>query len=191
MPPNPHSLTVVIVAKNEQRNITQCIAGASFADEVLVLDSGSSDATVRLAQEAGARVVQTDWPGYGPQVARGFALALVDVTTDFRAGEYVDVLEVIRHMRSRDNVPTWMIGGSDSTGLTLAFAAKLPLDQPMGAVFYSPFDFSAADAGLLKRPTLVVSGRGGPLCQAQRVVECTDLGAGQAERRPERLRRPL
>ncbi len=91
MPPNPHSLTVVIVAKNEQRNITQCIASASFADEVLVLDSGSTDATVRLAQEAGARAVQTDWPGYGPQVARGFALAnsewVLSLDADERIGD--------------------------------------------------------------------------------------------------------
>jgi glycosyltransferase involved in cell wall biosynthesis len=72
---NPHSLTVVIVAKNEERNIAECIASASFADEVLVLDSRSTDATVRLAQAAGARVIETDWPGYGPQVARGFELA--------------------------------------------------------------------------------------------------------------------
>jgi glycosyltransferase involved in cell wall biosynthesis len=73
--PPEHTLTVVIVAKNEARNIADCIASASFADEVLVLDSGSSDGTAGLAAAAGARVVQTDWPGYGPQVARGFGLA--------------------------------------------------------------------------------------------------------------------
>lgn len=70
-----HSLTVVIVAKNEERNIAECVASASFADEVLVLDSNSSDATAALASAAGARVVQTDWPGYGPQVARGIGMA--------------------------------------------------------------------------------------------------------------------
>ena len=70
-----HSLTVVIVAKNEARNITECVASVSFADEVVVLDSGSTDQTAALARAAGARVVQTDWPGYGPQVARGFTLA--------------------------------------------------------------------------------------------------------------------
>jgi glycosyltransferase involved in cell wall biosynthesis len=81
VPPNPvaphpdHTLTVVIVAKNEARNITECVASVSFADEVVVLDSGSSDRTALLAAQAGARVVQTDWPGYGPQVARGFRMA--------------------------------------------------------------------------------------------------------------------
>ena len=71
---NPHSLTVVIVAKNEETNIAECVASASFADAVLVLDSGSTDATARRAVLAGARVVQTDWPGYGSQVARGYAM---------------------------------------------------------------------------------------------------------------------
>jgi glycosyltransferase involved in cell wall biosynthesis len=71
---NPHSLTVVIVAKNEETNIAECVASASFAEAVLVLDSGSSDATASRAAAAGARVVQTDWPGYGSQVARGFGM---------------------------------------------------------------------------------------------------------------------
>jgi glycosyltransferase involved in cell wall biosynthesis len=73
--PQQDRLTIVIVAKNEARNIAECVAGAAFASEVLVLDSGSSDATVELAERAGAKVVRTDWPGYGPQVARGFAMA--------------------------------------------------------------------------------------------------------------------
>ena len=72
---NPHSLTVVIVAKNEERNIAECVASAAFADEVLVLDSNSTNHTAAEAKRAGARVVVTDWPGYGPQVARGFGLA--------------------------------------------------------------------------------------------------------------------
>ncbi len=73
--PQPDTLTIVIVAKNEARNIVDCVASASFADEVLVLDSNSTDNTPVLAEQAGARVIKTDWPGYGPQVARGFSLA--------------------------------------------------------------------------------------------------------------------
>ncbi len=88
MPPLP-TLSVVIVTKNEARNIADCIASVAFADEVLVLDSGSSDATVALATAAGARVVATDWPGYGPQVARGFGLARGDWVLSLDADERV------------------------------------------------------------------------------------------------------
>jgi glycosyltransferase involved in cell wall biosynthesis len=100
--PNPHSLTVVIVAKNEARNIAECVHSASFADEVLVLDSRSGDATVQLARDAGARVVETDWPGYGPQVARGFAMARGDWVLSLDADERItaplraEILDALR-----------------------------------------------------------------------------------------------
>jgi len=101
--PSPeHTLTVVIVAKNEARNIAECVASASFADEVVVLDSGSSDRTAALAAAAGAKVVQTDWPGYGPQVARGFRLAtsawVLSVDADERITDALrtEVLAAIR-----------------------------------------------------------------------------------------------
>ena len=83
------TLSVVIVAKNEARNIAECVASAAFANEVLVLDSGSSDATAELAEAAGARVVKTDWPGYGPQVARGFSLARGDWVLSLDADERI------------------------------------------------------------------------------------------------------
>lgn len=85
----PPTLTVVIVAKNEAKNIAECVASASFANEVLVLDSRSSDDTVALAQQAGARVVQTDWPGYGPQIARGFSMAQGDWVLSLDADERI------------------------------------------------------------------------------------------------------
>ncbi len=85
----PPTLTVVIVAKNEARNIADCVTSASFADEVLVLDSCSSDDTMALAERAGARVIQTDWPGYGPQIARGFSMAKSDWVLSLDADERI------------------------------------------------------------------------------------------------------
>ncbi len=85
----PPTLSVVIVAKNESRNISECIASASFADEVLVLDSNSTDGTADLARQAGAKVVTTDWPGYGPQVARGFSMATCDWVLSLDADERI------------------------------------------------------------------------------------------------------
>lgn len=69
-------LSVIVITRNEQANIEACLASVSFAREVVVLDSGSTDATVALAQAAGARVERTgDWPGFGPQKNRALALA--------------------------------------------------------------------------------------------------------------------
>jgi glycosyltransferase involved in cell wall biosynthesis len=51
------TLTVVILTLNEERHIAECVASVRGADEVIVVDSGSSDRTQELAQAAGARVV--------------------------------------------------------------------------------------------------------------------------------------
>ena len=72
-------LSVIIVAKNEAANIVDCVRSARFADEVIVLDSSSTDATADLARAEGALVTVTpDWPGYGPQNNRGIDLATGD-----------------------------------------------------------------------------------------------------------------
>ncbi len=72
------TLSIVIVAKNEALNIADCVRSARFADEVIVLDSGSTDGTAELARAEGARVVVADWPGYGPQNNRGIDMASGD-----------------------------------------------------------------------------------------------------------------
>ena len=60
-------LSIVIVAKNESKNIYECVRSAAFADEILVVDSGSTDETISLAKSAGARIIKKKWIGYGPQ----------------------------------------------------------------------------------------------------------------------------
>jgi glycosyltransferase involved in cell wall biosynthesis len=100
------SLTIIIAAKNEARNISDCVQSASFADEIIVLDSGSTDGTQQLAESAGAQVVATDWPGYGPQQSRGIALAKSDWVLSLDADERItsalkaEVLEAIRSERA-------------------------------------------------------------------------------------------
>ena len=51
------TLSVIIITKNEAHNIVACLNSASFADQWIVVDSGSTDGTTELAQQAGAMVV--------------------------------------------------------------------------------------------------------------------------------------
>jgi len=60
-------LTVTVITLNEAAHITDCLASVAWADEILVVDSGSTDGTVDLARAAGARVIVRDWPGYAAQ----------------------------------------------------------------------------------------------------------------------------
>ena len=60
-------LSVTIITLNEERRVGKCIESASFADEILVVDSASSDRTVEIARKLGARVIHQDWLGYGRQ----------------------------------------------------------------------------------------------------------------------------
>ena len=83
-------LSVIIITKNEAANIAACLKSVSFADEFIVVDSGSTDGTVELAQALGARVeVTADWPGFGPQKNRALDLATGDWVLSIDADERV------------------------------------------------------------------------------------------------------
>ena len=84
------SISVVVITKNEEANIERCLRSVDWADEVIVLDSGSTDRTVEISQELGARVsVTTDWPGFGPQKNRALELATGDWVLSLDADEWV------------------------------------------------------------------------------------------------------
>ena len=83
-------LSVVIIAKNEASVIAACLDSvAGLADEVVVLDSGSSDGTREVCAALGARVVETDWPGFGPQKQRTVEAAGNDWVLSLDADERV------------------------------------------------------------------------------------------------------
>jgi glycosyltransferase involved in cell wall biosynthesis len=71
-------ISAVIIARDEADRIEACLASVAFLDERLVLDSGSRDDTVARARAAGARVLETDWPGYAAQRNRAAAAAAND-----------------------------------------------------------------------------------------------------------------
>jgi glycosyltransferase involved in cell wall biosynthesis len=60
-------LSAVVITLNCASQLQACLESVAFADEVLVVDSGSTDGTVALAQGCGARVIHQEWLGFGPQ----------------------------------------------------------------------------------------------------------------------------
>src|SRR5882672_6304598 len=84
------NISVVVITKNEEANIERCLRSVDWADEVIVLDSGSSDRTVEISRKLGARVsVTEDWPGFGPQKNRALEQATGDWVLSLDADEWV------------------------------------------------------------------------------------------------------
>ena len=74
--PGTAELSAIIITRNEEARIRECLASVSFAAEVIVVDNASTDATPDIARAAGAQVHHApDWPGFGPQKNRALALA--------------------------------------------------------------------------------------------------------------------
>lgn len=83
-PTNPSArrptLGVALIALDSAARLAQCLEAVAFADDIVVLDGGSRDATVEIAKAHGARVlVEREWPGFGPQKN----LALAALATDW------------------------------------------------------------------------------------------------------------
>jgi glycosyltransferase involved in cell wall biosynthesis len=67
-------LSAIVITKNEAANIGECLDSLAFCDERIVVDCGSTDATIEIARQKGARVEFHEWCGDGPQ--RNYALSL-------------------------------------------------------------------------------------------------------------------
>jgi len=81
------NLSVIIITKDEADNIRACIESVKWSDEIIVVDSGSSDATVEICREMGAQVHTLDWPGYGMQKNRALSYATRDWVFSIDADE--------------------------------------------------------------------------------------------------------
>ena len=82
-------LSVIIIAKNEEANIGRCLASVAFADEIIVLDSGSTDKTVEIAKAYTDKVFLTDWRGYGVQKQRALEYTTGDWVLNLDADESI------------------------------------------------------------------------------------------------------
>lgn len=110
-------ISACVIAKDEADRIERCLASVAWCDEVLVLDSGSRDDTVALCRAAGARVLETDWPGWVRQKQRATDAATHDWIFSIDADERVDdaLRAALEHLRSTgrldgpDAPPAWEV----------------------------------------------------------------------------------
>jgi glycosyltransferase involved in cell wall biosynthesis len=81
--------SVIVITKNEEASIRRCLESVRWADEIIVLDSGSTDDTVSICREYTAHVYRTDWPGFGPQKNRALERATGDWVLSLDADEWM------------------------------------------------------------------------------------------------------
>ncbi len=62
----PAKLSVTIITKNEEHNIKRCLKSVQWADEIVVVDDGSTDRTPEICQQYTSKVIHSDWLGFGP-----------------------------------------------------------------------------------------------------------------------------
>ncbi len=94
-------LSVVIVAQDEERTIGRVLSAVkSIADEIILVDSGSSDRTVEIAREHNARCIHQDWLGYAGQKNYAMSLAVSDWILSLDADEIVteELAKEISHL---------------------------------------------------------------------------------------------
>lgn len=114
-----YSLSVIIIAQDEEDRIGKCLDSVKkIADEIIVLDSGSSDATLEIARTYTDKVFETDWPGYGLQKQRALEKATGDWVLSIDADEALseDLADEIQNLLS---------GSPEAIGFKLPWAVTI------------------------------------------------------------------
>ncbi len=94
-------LSAMVICRNEAHRIRACLESLSFCEEIVVIDSGSTDGTQAIAVECGAQVIEHPWNGYGPQKefgrqsARGEWLLNVDADEIVSHELRTEILDVV------------------------------------------------------------------------------------------------
>ncbi len=110
------NISVIIITRDEVNTIEQCLDSVSWADEILVLDSGSRDATVELCHRRRVQVFETDWPGFGVQKNRALERASEEWVLSLDADERVTP-ELAREIQS-------VLPGTSANGFIIPFASS-------------------------------------------------------------------
>ncbi|RXJ73503.1 glycosyltransferase [Veronia nyctiphanis] len=115
------TISAIIITKNEEKILPECLASLDWVDEIIVVDSGSTDRTVEIAENVGAKVhVNDEWPGFGKQKQLAQSYATQDWILAIDADEVVSEelkQSILRELESpKDNTlfilrrKTWVFG---------------------------------------------------------------------------------
>ncbi len=117
-------ISLVVITLNEEKNLARCLSSVPFADEIIVLDSGSTDQTETIAKSFGAKFQREYWRGYALQKRRALELASHDWVVSLDADEALDdeaqkslmeswqsVIEAGKFARSNFYLGRWMRHG--------------------------------------------------------------------------------
>ncbi len=99
------TLSVILITRNEEVNLDDCLASLEgIAQQIVIVDTNSSDRTLEIAKNHGATISQpSDWPGFGPQKNRALDLATCDWVLSLDADERLtpalksEILTAIHH----------------------------------------------------------------------------------------------
>ena len=68
-------ISVIVITKNEEKNISECLKSVEWADEIIVVDTDSTDRTIELAKKFSESIFTKKWEGYVPQKKYALSLA--------------------------------------------------------------------------------------------------------------------
>jgi len=108
-------LSVIIVAKNEEKKIGDCLKSVEWVDEIIVVDSGSTDKTIEVAQKYNARIIRynkgcySDWRNAGLNNAQGEWILYVDADERITSDLKDEIKNTIRDIKSAENFSAYAI----------------------------------------------------------------------------------
>jgi glycosyltransferase involved in cell wall biosynthesis len=111
-----YPISVTIITLNEEKNIARAIQSVRWADDIVVVDSGSTDQTIQIAQKLGARTFHQEWRGYGQQKNYAQDQAQYDWVLNLDADEEVspELTEELQNL-----IPDLLKGSSEIRGFYL------------------------------------------------------------------------
>lgn len=105
-------LSVILIVRNEAAHVRACLDSVKWADEIIVLDSGSTDNSIELCQAYTDKVFSTDWQGFGVQKQRALNLATKKWVLSIDADERVTPAlkqEIVTCLQQANNTQAWYI----------------------------------------------------------------------------------